>query len=198
MLGLKAPTLRCARPACSALLPARPCSVLRAAKPCNNGMKVGLTSPQVIRPTVCKAAEGPAPTTEPAQQQGLIGEDAAAFDWSQQSLKSWGLFGALLTTVMGALYLVSLHQLLWVVPQRRFVASAGDACMLTPETTIVPSPPHKIPNNFYRMVYRYGSSQVLAWLTIMWRGWSLLPPVRRPQFSSSSSSLRVPTVALLA
>lgn len=37
----------------------------------------------------------------------LVGEDAAAFDFSKQSLQSWGLFVALLSTVLGAMYLVS-------------------------------------------------------------------------------------------
>jgi hypothetical protein len=36
----------------------------------------------------------------------LVGEDAAAFDWGQQSLKSWAIFGVLLTGVLGALYAV--------------------------------------------------------------------------------------------
>jgi len=40
----------------------------------------------------------------------LVGEDAAAFDWSKQSLKSWGIFGVLLTVVIGALYAI------WVRP----------------------------------------------------------------------------------
>lgn len=34
----------------------------------------------------------------------LVGEDAAVFDFSQQSLKSWGLFVALLTGVSALLY----------------------------------------------------------------------------------------------
>jgi hypothetical protein len=37
----------------------------------------------------------------------LVGEDAASFDFSKQSLQSWGIFVALLSTVLGALYLVS-------------------------------------------------------------------------------------------
>eukprot|EP00879_Flechtneria_rotunda_P023089 GHRR01024408.1.p1 GENE.GHRR01024408.1~~GHRR01024408.1.p1 ORF type:complete len:122 (+),score=14.57 GHRR01024408.1:444-809(+) len=44
-------------------------------------------------------------TAQTAQE--LIGEDAAAFDLSKQSLKSWGVFSVLLTTVLGAMYLVS-------------------------------------------------------------------------------------------
>ncbi len=37
----------------------------------------------------------------------LVGEDAAAFDVQQQSVKSWTLFFVLLTTVLGALYAAS-------------------------------------------------------------------------------------------
>lgn len=51
------------------------------------------------------AASGAADATQ--QQQQLVGEDAAAFDWSQQSLRSWVLFGVLLSTVLGAMYVVS-------------------------------------------------------------------------------------------
>lgn len=36
----------------------------------------------------------------------LVGEDAASFDFSKQSLQSWGIFVALLSTVLGAMYLV--------------------------------------------------------------------------------------------
>lgn len=62
-------------------------------------------SPQLRPTTVCKAADGPAPVSE-SQPQQLVGEDAAAFDVNKQSLQSWGLFFTLLTTVLGALYLV--------------------------------------------------------------------------------------------
>jgi hypothetical protein len=37
----------------------------------------------------------------------LVGEDAAVFDPQAQSVRSWGLFFVLLTTVLGALYAVS-------------------------------------------------------------------------------------------
>jgi len=40
----------------------------------------------------------------------LIGEDAAAFDFGKQSLQSWGIFSALLTGVLGLLYVV------WIAP----------------------------------------------------------------------------------
>ena len=36
----------------------------------------------------------------------LVGEDAAVFDPSQQSLQSWGLFAGLLTGVLALLYVV--------------------------------------------------------------------------------------------
>lgn len=51
-----------------------------------------------------------APCRAADTDQELVGEDAAAFDVSQQSLQSWGLFFFLLTSVLGALYLV------WVKP----------------------------------------------------------------------------------
>jgi zeta-carotene isomerase len=60
-------------------------------------------------PAAAPAAAGAAAVAAPPPQQ-LVGEDAAAFDWSKQSLKSWAVFGALLTLVMGALYAV------WVRP----------------------------------------------------------------------------------
>lgn len=37
----------------------------------------------------------------------MVGEDAASFDFSKQSLQSWGLFVALLSTVLAAMYVVS-------------------------------------------------------------------------------------------
>lgn len=46
-------------------------------------------------------------TTQLDTASELVGEDAAAFDASKQSLKSWGIFGVLLTSVLGAMYLVS-------------------------------------------------------------------------------------------
>lgn len=53
---------------------------------------------------VCCSAQTPEQQVEQPQQ--LVGEDAAAFDLSQQSLRSWGLFGVLLTTVLAAMYVV--------------------------------------------------------------------------------------------
>lgn len=49
---------------------------------------------------------------QPQEEEGAVAvqkrvaEDAASFDFGQQSVKSWALFFGLLTTVMGALYLV--------------------------------------------------------------------------------------------
>lgn len=63
--------------------------------------------PQRRRAVACRVQ---APEAEPQQQQQLVGEDAAAFDWGKQSLKSWAVFGALLTFVLGALYAV------WIRP----------------------------------------------------------------------------------
>lgn len=63
------------------------------------------TQPAII----CKAAEE-TNTPTATQQNGLVGEDAAAFELSKQSLTSWGLFVGLLTGVMGLLYLVSAWQ----------------------------------------------------------------------------------------
>ncbi|GLC43362.1 15-cis-zeta-carotene isomerase [Pleodorina starrii] len=50
------------------------------------------------------------PVVGEAASTKLIGEDAAAFDLEKQSVKSWALFVALLSTVLGALYLV------WIQP----------------------------------------------------------------------------------
>lgn len=55
---------------------------------------------------VCCSAQTPEQQVEQQQGQQLVGEDAAAFDLSQQSLRSWGIFGVLLTTVLAAMYLV--------------------------------------------------------------------------------------------
>jgi zeta-carotene isomerase len=54
------------------------------------------------------AASSSAVATAPP---ALIGEDAAAFSFERQSVKSWALFGALVSLVMGALYLV------WIRPE---------------------------------------------------------------------------------
>jgi zeta-carotene isomerase len=51
-----------------------------------------------------------ATATTTATTPPLVGEDAAAFSFAQQSLKSWALFGVLVSIVMGALYLV------WIRP----------------------------------------------------------------------------------
>lgn len=63
-----------------------------AARPCRRGAP-------------CRAAE-PEATPQPPAGEGLVGEDAAAFDLSKQSLQSWAIFSALLSVVLAALYLV--------------------------------------------------------------------------------------------
>lgn len=55
---------------------------------------------------ICRTQAQDTPQLEKKTPQ-LDGEDAAAFDVSEQSLRSWGIFGVLLTTVLGAMYLVS-------------------------------------------------------------------------------------------
>lgn len=58
------------------------------------------------RQTVCRTQAQETTQLETSATE-LVGEDAAAFDLSKQSLQSWGIFGVLLTTVLGAMYLVS-------------------------------------------------------------------------------------------
>ncbi|CAM9230626.1 unnamed protein product [Choristocarpus tenellus] len=48
------------------------------------------------------------------QESGLIGEDSAVFSIEEQSLKSWGYFVAVLSTVLTALYF------LWINPETGF------------------------------------------------------------------------------
>jgi hypothetical protein len=65
--------------------------------------------------STCRSRISQTATRSQAQEQvdlqtsesQLVGEDAASFDFSKQSLQSWGIFVALLSTVLGALYLVS-------------------------------------------------------------------------------------------
>ena len=59
------------------------------------------------RPARCNAAPQPDSDELAAAAAELVGEDAAVFDPSQQSLRSWGLFAGLLTGVLGLLYVVS-------------------------------------------------------------------------------------------
>jgi len=49
-------------------------------------------------------------TTTAALAPALVGEDAAAFSFAQQSLRSWGVFGVLVSIVIGGLYVV------WIRP----------------------------------------------------------------------------------
>jgi len=55
-------------------------------------------------------SDQPPPSTTNTTTQTLVGEDAAFFDLSQQSLQSWGLFFALLSGVSALLFAV------WVAP----------------------------------------------------------------------------------
>lgn len=45
-------------------------------------------------------------SNDPVAVSVNIGEDAAVFDWKEQSLQSWGLFSVLLSSVLGFLYFV--------------------------------------------------------------------------------------------
>ncbi|PNW69789.1 hypothetical protein CHLRE_19g750247v5 [Chlamydomonas reinhardtii] len=56
----------------------------------------------------CRAAQQD--EAPPAPAPTLVGEDSAAFDLAKQSPKSWALFVVLLSTVLGALYVV------WIQP----------------------------------------------------------------------------------
>jgi hypothetical protein len=70
--------------------------------------------------TACRTQAPEQVDLQTAEQQ-LVGEDAAAFDLSKQSLKSWGLFGVLLTSVLGAMYMVGASQQ-WVLGASRGLA----------------------------------------------------------------------------
>lgn len=61
----------------------------------------------VSRPQIsCRTQAQEQVDLQPAAESELAGEDAATFDLSKQSLTSWGVFGVLLTTVLGAMYMV--------------------------------------------------------------------------------------------
>lgn len=60
------------------------------------------------RATKCKAQSQENTQLQQAPQQ-LVGEDAAVFQLEKQSLKSWALFGGLLTGVSALLYAVGGH-----------------------------------------------------------------------------------------
>lgn len=64
-----------------------------------------------------------------AQPPALVGEDAAVFDPSQQSLQSWALFAALLTGVSALLYPVGGHRPGGCCPFGRELAAFA-ACLL--------------------------------------------------------------------
>lgn len=75
---------------------------------------VGACSAQAVKwslncRVVCRAAQEQVENSAP-DQQGLIGEDAAAFSLSKQKLTSWALFSAILAVVLGLLYAI------WIRP----------------------------------------------------------------------------------
>lgn len=65
---------------------------------------------QPVQPPEQPPQQDPEPKQSNVPDKGLVGEDAAAFELSQQSVRSWGLFFVLLTVVLGALYVV------WIRP----------------------------------------------------------------------------------
>ncbi len=90
----------------------RPCSA-PGARP----TRLGNSQHADNRPGRCAAAQqeevqggAPPPPERQPEQPALVGEDAAVFDLSQQSLRSWVIFGALLTGVLAMLYPVSIEQ----------------------------------------------------------------------------------------
>ena len=79
----------------------RPCGA-----PSARPARLGCPPPLDKRAGRCAAAqqEAPPPPERQPEQPALVGEDAAVFDLSKQSLQSWVLFGALLTGVSALLY----------------------------------------------------------------------------------------------
>jgi zeta-carotene isomerase len=79
-------------------------------------------------PTPTRAASSDEPaTTTTTSPPALIGEDAAAFSFEQQSIRSWAIFGVLVSLVMGGLYLA------WISPSgpalgAAYVRAVQDAC----------------------------------------------------------------------
>jgi hypothetical protein len=59
------------------------------------------------RPLTSCRTQAPEQVDLQTAEQQLVGEDAAAFELNKQSLKSWGIFGVLLTSVLAAMYVVS-------------------------------------------------------------------------------------------
>lgn len=73
------------------------------------GLHVSSAAPTIERSKLtCQAARG-----EEVRTGELVGEDAASFDVEKQSVKSWSLFFVLLTTVLGALYVVRAWMYHW-------------------------------------------------------------------------------------
>lgn len=72
---------------------------------------------------------------------GALGEDAAAFSVEEQSAGSWGAFFAVLTVVMGLLYL------LWLSPERGLGDDyAAFFKALTPSSEVGAAAPFPPPN----------------------------------------------------
>lgn len=82
------------------------------AKPMTHSTPAGFcsTTPLLTRSARAATSCAAQASDRDADLPARVGEDAAAFSFEQQSLKSWGVFFGLLTTVMGALYLV------WIQP----------------------------------------------------------------------------------
>jgi hypothetical protein len=105
--GIRAPLTRRAacRPAAAAA-PRGPSSSAASAAAAAAFCAAPLSAPQLrARGVPCRVQAQDTPERLEAAP-ALAGEDAAAFDWGQQSLKSWAIFGVLLTGVLGALYAV--------------------------------------------------------------------------------------------
>ncbi|KAI8471045.1 MAG: NnrU protein-domain-containing protein [Monoraphidium minutum] len=126
--GIARPALRrglpsAARPAAAA----RPRRAAPAASPAPAAPPASRAAPRRAAPA-CRAQAQETPAA-------LDGEDAAAFDWGQQSLKSWGIFGVLLTGVLGALYVV------WIQPGvgvgSEYLAAVEKLTNDNPEATII-------------------------------------------------------------
>lgn len=84
----------------------RPRSIIANAAPSNAQQGLQQHQPHQQRRVrmaqhVCRVQAPDQPHTNPG---ALVGEDAAAFDFNQQSLRSWGIFFGLLTGVLGAIY----------------------------------------------------------------------------------------------
>lgn len=97
-------TARTCKPCVRPFTTCRP-PVCRAAAP-SGSRSAGQASTKSS--VLCRASQ---PEQVPASEPpALVGEDSAAFDFSAQSVRSWAYFMAVLTTVLGGLYVV------WIQP----------------------------------------------------------------------------------